>query len=249
MPALAIVNPHRRGHRKTRARRNPRHRSKAQRAATRRMLAANRSRYGANPRRRSRARRRTFAANPVRHHFRRHYRANPIRHHRRRYRRNPIGADIMPLLKSAAVGAGGAIVVDVLAGYVLPLLPATLNTTTTYPLIKGALAIGFGMAAKKFMSPTMAARMTEGSLVVTLHSFIQSMMPSGITMGSLRYISPATQYIPRLNQNMDQTQDDASQFAGLGMYRAGGQSQFTQGIHGLAGLRALGRLGAYVLPK
>jgi hypothetical protein len=150
MSSLMLINPRKRS------------RSPAQKAATRRMLAARHR----NPRRR------------VRHHAVHHVakrRHNPIRatHHRRiRRHRNPIslGAGGMGgLLMNGLKGAGGAVVVNVVASY----LPASMNTGNMLYLVRAALAIALGTVGRKAMGNS-ARVMAEGALAVNFHDFINT---------------------------------------------------------------------------
>lgn len=141
-------------------------RSAAQKAATRRMIAARRAGYASNPSPRKRHhRRRTYASNPsIGHHARRAY--HSIRHHvRRKYRRNPsprlggLGSMMMP----AVYGAGGALAIDFVTGY-LP-LPLAIKVSPARHLLKGLMAVGLGMVFRGRIGSEMA----KGGLTVALH--------------------------------------------------------------------------------
>lgn len=120
-----------------------------------------------------------------------------VRHVRRKYRRNPLprfslGA-ITTMAKGAAVGAAGAVAVDVLYGYAKSMLPASMQSPTDgaginpmYFLGKGALAVAVGVLGRKLTSH--AAAMAEGSLTVQAYQLMSAMMPASIAMG---YASPA----------------------------------------------------------
>jgi hypothetical protein len=58
----------------------------------------------------------------------------------------------------------------------------------SYFAAKGAVAIGLGMVAKRVISPDMARKMTEGSLIVTLHDAAKTMIPGSVSLG---WASPA----------------------------------------------------------
>ena len=66
---------------------------------------------------------------------------------RRRFRRNPIGGSVannaMEQFKTGAIGAAGALAVDV-AMQKLP-IPANLKTGTLAPIVKGLVGVGIGM--------------------------------------------------------------------------------------------------------
>jgi len=115
-------------------------------------------------------------------------RRNPIRMHRRRRRRNPLGLNfnsIKSQVMDSAIGAGGAVVLDIALGY-LP-VPASLKTGTAAPLVKGAAAIVMGMLASKVVGSGVAHKMAGGALTVMLHGIIKrtagTMLPS-VQMGA-----------------------------------------------------------------
>lgn len=185
---LALVNP------RKRRRKNPsgKRRTAKQRAATRKLVALSRA---SNPRRRRKAR----AANPIKYHRRRR-KSNPISSHIRRYarrrRRNPIGFSmhgITSMLKAGAIGAGGALAVDLAMGYAP--LPSNFVTRTDadgstnfiYYATKTAFAIGLGTFGKKLLGAN-AERMAEGAMVVNLYDLFRTLMPAGMRLG---YFSPA----------------------------------------------------------
>lgn len=149
---------------------NPRkkHRSAAQRAATKRLIAFNR-RGGSRKRRR----------NPTRAVARR---SAPAR--RRSFRRKRGGGiaglgGIMNALMPAAVGGAGALGVDVLFGY-LP-IPAQFKTGVFAPIAKigGALAIGW--LASNFTTKRTADQIMVGAITVTVYNlakgWLQTAMP------------------------------------------------------------------------
>lgn len=177
------ANPRRRKARKSR-----KHRSPAQRAATRRMIAANRSRFGirANPRRRSRRVRR----NPV----------AAMSHHRRVARRassgfRGMGSGAMGLVKAGAVGAGGALTVDIAMGFVNGFLPATMSTKLNADgspnyvnyAAKGALAVALAHFGRRLVGPGIAHTMAAGSFTVMayelLRPMVQNILPGSLTLG------------------------------------------------------------------
>ena len=191
---LMLVNPRkRRGARK--------HRTAAQRAATKRMIAANRAKRSSNPSPRRRAKRRTYAANPIharRRTYRRHH--NPIRHHKRR-RRNPISMPslkIGQLMKVGAVGAGGALVVDVLFGYLGRYLPASVTAktnadgSTNYLNVASKLGVAvlLGSLGRKVFKRH-AATMAVGAVTVQLYNFLRPMISSAMPSLGLGYYIPA----------------------------------------------------------
>jgi hypothetical protein len=223
-----LVNP--KGRRKAK-----KGRTAAQKRATARMLAANRAKRAHNPSPRRRAKRRTAAAPIVyRRRARRHNPAHRV-HYRRRRRSNPISMGhlkIGSLLKAGAIGAGGAIIVDAVMGY-LP-LPASVTAKTnadgsTNYLNAGtklALSVVLGTLGRKLFkraAPTMAL----GAVTVEMYNLIRPMLSSVVP--GLGYYSPA--FIP------GQTMVPG---AGLGAYT---------GAYVPAGFPApvrLAQLGAYI---
>jgi hypothetical protein len=225
MPQLAIINPALRPSKRHKRKRNTakgvkmaKRRSAAQRAATKRLVAYNKARK-ANPKRRAhrrkhhavraanpirRHRRRARASNPVKRHYRR--RKNPIhfasamrKHHRRR-RRNPVSVSgIKDLLMTGAIGAGGALTVDLAMGTLIAkFAPANLVTRQNadgsvnflYYLTKGAVAIGIGMFGKRFLGST-AETMATGAMVANLYDLFRTIMPASIPLGYVNAGYPA----------------------------------------------------------
>jgi len=129
----------------------------------------------ANPRRRK-AKRKAPA---------RRRKAMSVSRHSRRRRRNPIGGnDLMSQVKNAAIGAAGAIAVDV-AMSKLP-IPANLTSGPMLPAVKGAIAIGLGMLIGKFgKKRALGKQIAEGGLTVAIHSMakpmVANMIPGGLS--------------------------------------------------------------------
>lgn len=146
----------------------------------------------------ARSRSKTARSNPVR----RKRRAAPVAKARtsRRVRRNPIGGlnmrTITAQLKSAGIGALGAVGVDAAFGFVKSYLPESVQSPADasgqpnylYFAAKGALAIGGGLLLKKAIGMNKAAAVVEGSLTVTLHdamvAFASMNIPS-IALGNM----------------------------------------------------------------
>lgn len=167
MEELLLVNP-----RKRRAKSPKRRRTAAQRRATAKMIAANRSRRRsnpvsalANPRKRRTRRRNPVAANPRR---------------TRRYRRNPIGGNITNMLTASVQGAAGAMVVN--AAYNFLPLPDMLKTGVMSSVTKGALAVGLGMFGGKVLPGRVAAEMAKGALTVTMYDALKGVV-DGVVSG------------------------------------------------------------------
>lgn len=168
MSSLMLVNPRKRGGKR---------RSAAQRAATKRMLAANRSRRS-NPS----PRRRTYKVAKRRH--------NPIRSMHRR-RRNPslrgMTSGISGMLMAGLKGAGGAVAVNVVCGF-LPasIVPASVPGSTNYQLyaVRAALAVALGAAGRKVLGSS-AREMAVGALTVNFHDFINAVVGTSLPGSTL----------------------------------------------------------------
>jgi len=158
----------------TMAKKHKKHRSKAQKAATRKML---RARYGKAVARRAHV-------NPI----------HKKRHHRR-YRRNPIGGKFNiksftnQTLMPATVGAVGALGLDVVLGY-LP-LPPMLQTGVMKSVTRIAGAVGLGMIAGAVSNRRVGEQVAAGAITVTLYDLIkgwaQTAMPNLPLSGTEEY--------------------------------------------------------------
>lgn len=200
---------------------NPRRRKKGARSARkarrgrRTMTAKQLKFFGPRKARRASSRRRarrsvpaTMFANPVR----RSRRSRRASSSRRRYRRNPISlggikagamrlsaSSVVGAVKGAAVGAVGAVGVDIAMGYAGRVLPASVTARYNaqggmnpgYYIAKSLLAIGFGVLGAKVLPGKLkgvAAKMAEGSLTVQGYEILRGMVPASIMLG---YYSPA----------------------------------------------------------
>lgn len=188
MAKMLLVNPKKR--RKSRKRRTP-----AQRAATKRMVAANRKR-----------RRPARKRNPVR--ARSSY--TPVR--RRPRKRNPaprkgmmqkiIDTQLIP----AATEASGALLLDIAYGYLGQFIPAQLQTGMMANMTKVVAAIGMGTLVSNFMPNRTAVALTRGAITVTLHDVMKESLAQMMPQIPLGYYSPA--FIdPGANNNMGFYQD------------------------------------------
>ena len=217
MQELLLVNPRKRGaHRKTR--------SPAQKAATRRMVAANRARRTGGVKRRVKRHHSAVAAyapNPVRRSRARHA-ISRVKHHVRRYKRNPAGISggISGMLMQSLQGAAGAIAVNTLLNYIP--LPAMMKSGNVKYIAQGVAGILLGVAGRKVMPARLAANMAVGSLTVTLHDAIKdlagSMIP-GVNLGGVGYYTGGypTHAIPARLSSPVPSRGHA--MAGVGMYQ------------------------------
>lgn len=105
----------------------------------------------------------------------------------RRYRRNPIASrgaasNAMDQFKSGAIGAAGALAVDV-AMQKLP-IPANLKTGTAAPIVKGLVGIGIGMlVAKVGKNRDLGKKLAQGAVTVSLYAAGKEMLkgPLGLS--------------------------------------------------------------------
>lgn len=185
MPEMLLLNPAKRRKGRKSARKG---RSAAQKRATAKMLAANRSRRRSNP---------VSGANPRRAYATSARRANPARSRRRR--RNPIGIGsilsggkgYMGMVKDALISGGGAVAVDLAYGQVKGYLPASLQRTPGSPGLGDVVKAVFTIAVGKLLSkPTrgLSQKAAAGALTVQAHQLIAGFVPATMTMG---YGSPA----------------------------------------------------------
>lgn len=182
-------------------------RTAAQRRATAKLVAFNRSRRRlSNPARKRRRLRRnpvskaaayralpTIARpNPARRR-RRRIGSTAVRRVRRRVRRNPLpsmGGLMKTLIQPAAAAAVGALALDIAFGY-LP-IPANLKTGPLNLLTKTAGAVALSMIAGKVVNKAAGQQMGIGALTVVLHdaakAFIAQSMPA-LKMDGIGYYS------------------------------------------------------------
>jgi hypothetical protein len=85
----------------------------------------------------------------------------------RHRQKNPISDVVEGKLIPSAVGAGGALLLDIALGLVP--LPAVLTTGTMAPVVRVAGAVGIGMLAGKFLGKRRGDQVAVGALTVTLY--------------------------------------------------------------------------------
>jgi len=189
MAELLLINPRKRGRKaksatRRRRRRNP---TTAKVAAP---FARRAPSVFPNPRKRRSRRRRSLGSSV----FRR--RRNPIR-------ARGLFAGVVPLLKDAAVGAVGAVGVELAMGQVNKYLPDNLKATPTKIGAGDAIKLATAIVLGKLLSrPTrgLSNRMAEGAVTVQLHELIRRHMPATMP---LAYASPAriVRGSPRIGPN------------------------------------------------
>ncbi|MFI4940980.1 MAG: hypothetical protein ACHP7O_11655 [Burkholderiales bacterium] len=183
--SLMLINPKHRAKRRS----NPRHRSAAQRAATARMLAANRARRGHNPKRRRHAAHRRH--NPVGLH---RVRSNVMHHIRRRRHRNPISTGgAVNLLINGAIGAVGIVGVNA----VTSMLPATVNTGRTLYATRAVLALVIGTVGRAALGDKARAA-AEGVLAANFADLIVSLTSASLPGAGLHGIGA---YLSSIHMN------------------------------------------------
>ena len=124
---------------------------------------------------------------------------NPRRRRFSRRRRNPIrlgGAarSAMGQLLQAAIGAGGAILVDVAYAKGAAMLPASLQVVRGAPGLGDAVkAVATFVAGKVLDKATKgyASKAALGALTVQAHGIAMSMLPPAMQVNGLAYYSPA----------------------------------------------------------
>jgi len=209
---LVIVNPSERGgavlyEENPRGRRKRRGGGTAKQRAWRKkfgqMYGGGRKRRATNPAKKRKGRRKARFGSVMRSVKRRGrpvsrsaWRASGYRRNPRRYRRNPNGGAVRPTIRSitnvlveAAQGALGAVAIDMAMGQLVTrgIIPATMLTPQLYPVVKGGVAIGFGLVANMLPLPAAFKRIAnegvKGSLVCTLRDtiapFVRDTFPLG----------------------------------------------------------------------
>lgn len=190
--SLLLINPRRRRAR----RRNPK-RSRRMPAALRRYWATRRGTRLSNPRRRRRR-------NPVVHAYRRRrplraraHRRNPRRRSHRRFRRlrNPRG-DFMSTITAGVIGAGGALLLNVVYGYVNPYLPASMQTGLVQTAVLGVGALGLGYLVGRFVDKEIGNDVAFGGLSVVIYNAAAT-MAQGAGLSITNNLSGYADYTPR----------------------------------------------------
>lgn len=193
MPQLLLVNPRKRKAKaKAKAKAKPKAKAKtsakqkrtanmakrrtaAQRRATRKLIAFNKSRKSLNKRRAPKRRRRnpvtTLAAAPRRRRRRSVTMSRPRR--RNPSRRTNIVMKTAPQALTAAVGALG---LDVVMGYANQYLPQNFATGALNSVAKVIGAIGLGMVVEKIANKRVAEQVIIGGMTVTAHSLLRNLV-------------------------------------------------------------------------
>jgi hypothetical protein len=166
------------------------------------------------------------------------------RHHTaRRRRHNPrlLGAfkprELMGKITSAAIGAGGALALDIVLGKVQASLPASLQSGWGLTAAKVAGAIGLGWGASKVIGQDKGRLVTYGALTVIAYGVLRKLLTDNApdfakSVGLSAYMSDYTAY-----PNMGYV-DPAPRLSGLGAYMqpgAGMSAYMPGGVDQVAG--------------
>src|SRR5437016_3191573 len=118
-----------------------------------------------------------------------HKRRTPLAHahkkvHRKKYRRNPIGGSmgIMSQVTGAAIGAAGAVAVDIVMGKISKNLPLSMQVAGAgRSAVQGVVSIGLGMfIAKVLKKKTLGVHVATGGLTVALHGVMSDMLAKNV---------------------------------------------------------------------
>lgn len=250
MAQLLLVNPSvRPSRRKKKGVNKMKRRSRAQLAATKKLVALNRARrkskkvtLGDSVMARKRRSKRTLKS--VKRHgkpasraaFRKSgYARNPIRLRRRVKRRsNPIAAKlglggIGKSVIPAAVGAGGAITLDLLWSY-LP-VPAMVKTGPMRHVAKAAGAIGLGIIAGMLVKKDTANALAAGALTVVMYNAAREAVATfapNIPLGEYLAISDSTapmlgEYLSGDGDELDGIIMDDDNYSMAGLFDSGNE--------------------------
>lgn len=219
MPQVLIVNPSpRKGAKKGTAAMAKKARTAAQKRATAKLVALNKTRRrgSASPRRaRKSPRRKARRSNPTG-----AVMSNPAPKRRRarrstksaasgagrvlRYRRrNPVGGIgefVSGQLIPSAIGGGGALLLDV-ALAVLPIPPA-LKTGALAPVVRIAGAVGIGALAGMVTNRRTANQIAAGALTVTMYQITRGLLARMLPAGSVPGLSAPDDYLGYINSGM-----------------------------------------------
>lgn len=161
MASLMLVNPRKRGGTRRKAR------TAAQKAATRRMLAARHGKVTHKRKRRASSARRSNPIGLSRVH-------HAVRRHRRRH--NPIGVaphGVMGLLVDSLKGATGAVAVNAVTSF----LPGMVKSGKMLYVTRFVVALGLGTLGRKVLGNN-ARKMAEGAMVVNTYDLVNNLLGS-----------------------------------------------------------------------
>lgn len=170
-------------------------RSAAQKAATRRMLAANKGARSSAPKRRRKRRSTARAARRVTSSVKRvtSRARRSVRRARRSFSLGGSGGSAVSMLSNAAMMGVGAVGVDIAMGQVAKFLPTGWDTPIDagginykYYAAKAAVALGIGIGGRRYLGGKLgdfAMKAAQGSLAVMTYNLAESFLPAGTTLG------------------------------------------------------------------
>jgi hypothetical protein len=101
------------------------------------------------------------------------YAKNPVR--ARKYRRNPISGGMIGQVKSAGIGAAGALAVDILMQK-LP-IPLSMRTGPLKHVAQGIVSLGLGfLVAKVGKNRSIGTQLADGGLVIAMYGGMKSLI-------------------------------------------------------------------------
>lgn len=133
-----------------------------------------------------------------------------------RRRRNPIARRGMGMrlidnqIIPAAIGASGALVLDIAMGYANRMAPNMLTGGPMRHAIKGVAAILIGMGAEMVVKKRTASEMTKGALTVIMHDVAKE------TTQQFAPNIPLSEYVSGLGYHRSFERTDTAGFSGLG---------------------------------
>lgn len=180
MSQLMLINPSKRPSK----RRKPR--TAAQKAATKRMLAARSSRKAKPAKRRSVSRA-----------------LSAVKHRIKSRRKNPIGGSIVSMFMPVAKGALGAVAINTLEHQVISgFLPASMQGDMGKYGVRIALALAVGTVGGKVIGQANARQAAEGALVVALHDVIVTTVNKMLTKDPAAPANTLAAYAPLTDNTM-----------------------------------------------
>jgi hypothetical protein len=114
-------------------------------------------------------------------------------------RHNPISSNTMTdQLKNAFMGGLGGLVVDVVAGKIIPKLPAPMQGGYMGKVLKVGLAFGLGALAQKskMLKGSTATALVEGALTVEMYDLIRNVAHTAMPNLAMGEYLPSGEYIP-----------------------------------------------------
>lgn len=154
--------------------------------------------------------------------------SNPVRRKRRfrlrHYSPNPINSPmgfVKQTLVPSAVGAGGALGLDVLLGFATPYLPDSVTSSPIFrPMVRIAGAVGLGMLATKVVGRKMGEQIAAGAITVTVYDVLKGLVKSvapTLALGENDYTAMGY-YSPGMQVGNEEISGMGQYVEGLGEY-------------------------------